>query len=98
MTVDHNILIKKLSAYGIRGNILEWFKCYLSNRKQYVFLKNTKSTADNVTCGIPQGSVLGPLLFILYINDLSCVSRTIFTILFADDTSIFIEGETVYKL
>ena len=56
-TVDHNILLKKLSAYGIRGNILEWFKSYLGNKKQYIFMNNTKSTTDNVTCGIPQGSL-----------------------------------------
>ena len=94
-TVDHSILLKKLYAYGIRGNILKWFKSYLETRQQYVFINGTCSTKECVRCGIPQGSILGPILFILYINDLSRASKMLFPVLFADDTSVFIEGDTL---
>ncbi len=97
-TVDHDILVKKLYAYGIRGNILAWFKSYLYKRQQYVYMNKTKSSIQDIICGIPQGSVLGPLLFILYINDLSKASDHLFSILFADDTSIFMEGDTLEQI
>ena len=94
-TVNHNILLKKLYAYGIRGNVLKWFKSYLHNRQQFVYLNKAKSETKYVKCGVPQGSILGPLLFILYINDMSSISTVIFPILFADDTSIFIQGKSL---
>ena len=92
-TVNHSILISKLYKYGIRGSTLEWFKSYLSNRQQYVQIHKTKSDTKPITCGIPQGSILGPLLFIIYINDLAQVSEVLCTILFADDTTVTIQGD-----
>ena len=92
-TVNHSILISKLYKYGIRGNSLQWFKSYLANRQQFVQIHTSKSNTETVTCGVPQSSILGPLLFILYINDLSNVSDVLFPILFADDTSVYIEAE-----
>ena len=68
-TVDHKILLEKLQKYGIRGVPLQWFTSYLTNRQQYVRIDNTDSEMLRMTCGDPQGSTLGPLLFLFYIND-----------------------------
>ena len=88
-TVNHNILLSKLNYYGIRGNALSWFKSYLSNRNQCVEVNGKQSSLQHINCGVPQGSVLGPLLFLLYINDINQSSKVIDFFLFADDTSIF---------
>ena len=87
-TIDHNILLYKLEHYGFRGNVLNWFKDYLSNRKQYVYYNSCKSKDKNITCGVPQGSILGPLLFILYVNDIINTTKVLKFVLFADDTTI----------
>ena len=87
--VNHDILIKKLEYYGIRGKPLNWLISYLSNRKQAVKIDQTLSSFQTITCGVPQGSILGPLLFLIYINDIHVSSPQVKFHLFADDTCIF---------
>ena len=87
-TVNHQVLLAKLEHYGIRGTALNWFRSYLSNRKQFVLINNFKSELKNINCGVPQGSILGPILFLLYINDLNYVSKLLQTIMFADETNL----------
>ena len=89
-TVDHNILLKKLSLYGIINNSLKWFSSYLSNRKQFIQAGNIKTSYEDIICGVPQGSILSPLLFIIYVNDLSDVSKILEPTMFADDTNLFL--------
>ena len=88
-TVNHDILLKKLEHYGIRGLALNLLKSYLTNRKQYVTVDGNKSQTQEMTIGVPQGSVLGPLLFLIYINDLPLSIKKMNAILFADDTTLF---------
>ncbi len=97
-TVDHSILLNKLHAYGIRGNILNWFASYLSERSQYVIYDGSKSEVHSVKCGVPQGSILGPLLFIIYMNDICNVSKVLFTLLYADDTCVIMQDKNIHNL
>ena len=96
-TLDHSILLSKLQAYGIRGMALDWFRNYLSNRKQYVSINGTSSNHLPISCGVPQGSILGPLLFLIYINDLPNASNAT-TILFADDTNAIYTADSYDEL
>ena len=89
-TVQHEILLDKLENYGLRGNTLKWFRSYLSNRKMFTQYKNNISDQVSINCGVPQGSILGPLLFLIYVNDLSNSLNKSKSILFADDTTIYI--------
>ena len=97
-TVDHSILLRKLEHYGIRGTANEWFKSYLSNRSQFVTINGVNSNIMQMRHGVPQGSVLGPLLFLIYINDLHhCIKYSI-TRHFADDTNLLIVNSSLKQL
>ena len=88
-TLNHEILLNKLTSHGIVGKPLLWIKDYLTNRQQCVLANGTKSDTAPITTGVPQGSILGPLLFILYINDLPLHLENVCTQLYADDTIIY---------
>ena len=98
-TVNHAILLEKLEIYGSTGATLAWFRSYLTNRKQYIFINNDTNTSEQkVTCGVPQGSILGPLLLLIYVNDLPSASNLLNTMMFADDTNLFFEHKAIIVL
>lgn len=97
-TLNHKILLNKLHHYGLRGMVHNWLSSYLTNRQQYVQIGKIKSRVTNIQCGVPQGSILGPLLFILYINDLTNIIDDANIILFADDTNIFLSSKDLVTL
>ena len=94
-TVKHSILLDKLKFYGIRGLAYKWFEQYLTGRQQLTYINGTYSNFREINSGVPQGSVLGPLLFLLYVNDItSCVVNHKLR-LFADDTNLFVSGKNL---
>jgi hypothetical protein len=97
-TINHKILIQKLEHYGIRGITQLWFKDYLENRKQIVKYDQVRSNEMVIRSGVPQGSILGPILFLLYINDIEQCSKLLSFILFADDTNIFYSNSCLKSL
>ena len=97
-TVDHQILIQKLAHYGIRSSELVWFKSYLSNRSQFTRVNGVDSKVQNIGIGVPQGSCLGPLLFLLYINDLPKAIKNANVYMYADDTSLSYQNYSIHQL
>ena len=97
-TMDHAILLGKLKLYGVSSQSLNWFQSYLSDRKQQTFIDGAQSDFCNITCGIPQGSILGPLLFTIYINDLHSCDLFSKPRLYADDTTLTTSAEDPWVL
>ena len=91
-TVDYSILLFKMYHYGITGVAFKWFQSYLADRQQNVTYNGLQSSKKLIKCGVPQGSILDPILFLLYINDLVKVCSTILPFLFAHDTNLFMSG------
>ena len=87
-TLDHSILIKKLAHYGVKVTALEWFISYLTGRSQYVEIDGVSSSILTLSTGVPQGSILGPLLFLIYMNDVPYCPKYFNFILYADDTTL----------
>ena len=96
--VEHPILLQKLDHYGVRGPALKWLESYLSNRKQFVSLNGAESSILQMDYGVPQGSILGPLLFVIYINDIPNISEFAKFILYADDANIILTANTIEEI
>ena len=97
-TVNHEILLNKLEYYGIRGLPLKWFESYLKDRTQFVFINGSNSKTKSINTGVPQGPIPGPLLFLIYINDLSRSIKHATTYHYADDTNLLLVNKSLKKI
>ena len=97
-TVDHKFLCQRLEHYGVFGKELSWFKSYLSNRKQYFRINGVNSNVNDINVGVPQGSCLGPLIFLVYINDLLCIIKSSKVSMYANDASIYHSSKDIAQL
>ena len=97
-TINHDILLAKMYHYGFRGIVLDWFKNYLTNRTQFVDYNCHKSSTKHIDTGMPQGSIMGPMGFIIYVNDIPNAAQELSFILYADDTSAFTSHHDISTL
>ena len=93
--VSTDILLAKLQTHSIRGDYINWFKSYLTGRTQFVHFNGENSDECTLQCGVPQGSILGPLFFIIFVNDIFNMSNVLFSVLYADDTCIYLRGRDI---
>ena len=96
--VDHDILLRKFKYYGIRGVVNDWFSSYLKDRSQTTLVGNCISDKEETLCGVPQGFVIGPLIFLIYINDICNSSKVVNFFLFADDTNLLYANKSLKTL
>ena len=97
-TVGHRILVNKLYAYGVRGNVHDWFRSYLTAMSQFVIHDKERSDTKQIKCGVPQGLILCPILVIIYMNDIRNVSNILYTMLYADDICDVLSGNDLSDL